>query len=79
MNAYTSGDPQDLVSLDEYNKPPKMADWQDIPTLKLLNLVYDVTPPEFVDLVVTDLGLMPCTSGLRLSLPRLASYFKKCF
>ena len=25
-------------------------------------LVHDVTPPEFVTLVVTDLGVVPCTS-----------------
>ena len=31
-------------------------------TLGLLNLVYDVTPPEFVDMVVTDIGMIPCTS-----------------
>ena len=33
------------------------------PPLKLLNLAHDVTPPEFVDLVVTDIGLIPCSSG----------------
>lgn len=31
-------------------------------SLGLLNLVYDVTPPDFVDLVITDLGMIPCTS-----------------
>jgi hypothetical protein len=25
---------------------------------------YDVTPPQLVDLVVTDIGMIPCTSGM---------------
>eukprot|EP00041_Stephanoeca_diplocostata_P012268 m.205779 g.205779 ORF g.205779 m.205779 type:complete len:601 (-) comp18881_c0_seq1:217-2019(-) len=36
--------------------------WQDVDQLKLLNLAFDVTPPEFVDIVITDLGMIPCTS-----------------
>lgn len=39
----------------------QLEHWQDI-RLGLLNLVYDVTPPDFVDLVITDLGMIPCTS-----------------
>ncbi len=57
------GDPQDLVSLDAYGKASVLDSWQDVAPLKLLNLAHDVTPPEFVDLVVTDIGLIPCSSG----------------
>ncbi|CAB1339761.1 unnamed protein product [Coregonus sp. 'balchen'] len=39
-----------------------LENWQDVSSLGLLNLVYDVTPPDFVDLVITDLGMIPCTS-----------------
>ncbi|XP_028927669.1 translation initiation factor eIF-2B subunit delta isoform X1 [Ornithorhynchus anatinus] len=39
-----------------------LGDWQDYPSLRLLNLVYDVTPPELVDLVITELGMIPCSS-----------------
>lgn len=39
-----------------------MAGWKDVKELTLLNLAYDVTPPEFVDMVITELGLIPCTS-----------------
>jgi translation initiation factor eIF-2B subunit delta len=28
----------------------------------LLNLIYDVTPPDFISCVVTDMGMLPCTS-----------------
>lgn len=31
-------------------------------SLKLLNLMYDVTPAEYVTMVVTELGLTPPTS-----------------
>ncbi|XP_054979540.1 translation initiation factor eIF-2B subunit delta isoform X1 [Sorex araneus] len=39
-----------------------LANWQNQPSLRLLNLVYDVTPPELVDLVITELGMIPCSS-----------------
>ncbi|XP_031212717.1 translation initiation factor eIF-2B subunit delta isoform X1 [Mastomys coucha] len=39
-----------------------LANWQNHPSLRLLNLVYDVTPPELVDLVITELGMIPCSS-----------------
>lgn len=39
-----------------------LANWQNNSSLRLLNLVYDVTPPELVDLVITELGMIPCSS-----------------
>ena len=30
--------------------------------LTLLNLTYDVTPPDLISCVVTDMGMLPCTS-----------------
>jgi translation initiation factor eIF-2B subunit delta len=53
------GDPNDLLTTDS---DPSLAEWQDIDSLKLLNLGYDVTPPEFVDMVITEIGMIPCTS-----------------
>lgn len=55
-----TGDPDDLVFIG--NKTPYLNDWRDYSSLTLLNLVYDVTPPEFISLVITELGLIPCTS-----------------
>lgn len=55
-----TGDPDDLVFIG--NKTPYLNDWRDYNSLTLLNLVYDVTPPEFISLVITELGLIPCTS-----------------
>ncbi|OQU97490.1 hypothetical protein CLAIMM_03415 [Cladophialophora immunda] len=36
-----------------------LEDWKDQPNLFLLNLMYDVTPAEFLDLVVCELGSLP--------------------
>lgn len=53
-------DPDDLIVTRKGKT--QLEHWQAVPLLGLLNLVYDVTPPDFVDLVITDLGMIPCTS-----------------
>ncbi|XP_015270647.1 PREDICTED: translation initiation factor eIF-2B subunit delta [Gekko japonicus] len=53
-------DPDDLIVPHRGRIP--LASWQENKSLRLLNLVYDVTPMELVDLVITDLGMIPCTS-----------------
>ena len=55
-----AGDPDDLVTTDCKMVP--LSDWRDMSYLSLLNLVYDVTPPELVSLVITEIGMVPCTS-----------------
>lgn len=52
-------DPDELVATPEGDI---LSDWRDLPTLKLLNLVYDVTPIHYVSMVVTEVGLTPPTS-----------------
>ena len=39
-----------------------LSDWKQVPNLKLLNLVYDVTPSGFVSGVVTEVGIIPPSS-----------------
>ncbi|MBN3309160.1 EI2BD factor, partial [Amia calva] len=53
-------DPDDLIVTRKGTT--QLGKWQETSSLRLLNLVYDVTPPDFVDLVITDLGMIPCTS-----------------
>lgn len=53
-------DPDDLLC--ERGEHVALANWQNHASLRLLNLVYDVTPPELVDLVITELGMIPCSS-----------------
>ncbi len=55
-----SGDPNDLVNIEKNSE--YLKDWKDSKSLSLLNLVYDVTPPELVTMVITELGMIPCTS-----------------
>ncbi|XP_037002549.2 translation initiation factor eIF-2B subunit delta isoform X4 [Artibeus jamaicensis] len=53
-------DPDDLLC--KRGEHVALANWQNHLSLRLLNLVYDVTPPELVDLVITELGMIPCSS-----------------
>lgn len=39
-----------------------LANWEQVPQLTPLNLCYDITPPELVTAVVTELAILPCTS-----------------
>lgn len=36
-----------------------LTSWKDTPNLQLLNIMYDVTPAEYVDMVVTEMGSLP--------------------
>ncbi|KAL5013428.1 hypothetical protein ScPMuIL_007698 [Solemya velum] len=53
-------DPDYLVDIG--SKPAYLCDWRDYSSLTLLNLIFDVTPPELISVVITELGLVPCTS-----------------
>ena len=55
------GDPDDLVPLTR-ESADVLSDWRDVNSLHLLNLVYDITPPHFVSMVITEVGMIPCTS-----------------
>jgi len=39
-----------------------LARWRDVPGLQLLNILFDVTPADFIDMVVTEYGSLPPTS-----------------
>lgn len=54
------GNPYDLVKSTENNSP--LANWESMANLTPLNLYYDVTPPELVSAVVTEVAILPCTS-----------------
>ncbi|XP_072946946.1 uncharacterized protein [Epargyreus clarus] len=55
------GDPDDLIDKSDENSPLK--DWRSHPNLSLLNLTYDLTPPSLITAVVTEHGILPCTSA----------------
>ncbi|XP_058831010.1 translation initiation factor eIF-2B subunit delta [Topomyia yanbarensis] len=59
------GNPNDLILSsgtreNRLNNP--LAEWESISNLTPLNLHYDVTPPELVTAVVTEVAILPCTS-----------------
>lgn len=39
-----------------------LVGWKDVPGLQLLNILYDVTPAEYVDMVITEYGSLPPSS-----------------
>ncbi|GAB7363991.1 hypothetical protein MBLNU230_g4551t1 [Neophaeotheca triangularis] len=47
---------------DEAKKEKTLADWQGVPNLQLLNLMYDVTPAEAVRMVICEYGSLPPSS-----------------
>ncbi|KAI8139420.1 hypothetical protein BJV82DRAFT_646161 [Fennellomyces sp. T-0311] len=67
------GNPDEIVdtkpvynSCHQSHPSPKesaLSNWRDQPNLRLLNLLYDVTPSRYITLVVTEVGLIPCTSA----------------
>lgn len=36
-----------------------LQNWRDTPNLQLLNIMYDVTPAKYLDMVVTEMGSLP--------------------
>ncbi|XP_050300888.1 translation initiation factor eIF-2B subunit delta [Anthonomus grandis grandis] len=55
-------DPSSLCTIDTASTPSPLQAQKDNPKLKILNLLYDVTPPDLVTAVVTELAILPCTS-----------------
>lgn len=56
------GNPDELVSFKPVGKVSPAMNWREISYLTPLNLTYDVTPPDLVTAVVTELAILPCTS-----------------
>ncbi|KAF2767685.1 IF-2B-domain-containing protein [Teratosphaeria nubilosa] len=47
---------------DEQGKVRTLHDWKEIPNLQILNLMYDVTPAEYVRMVICEYGSVPPSS-----------------
>ncbi|KAK5167577.1 uncharacterized protein LTR77_007276 [Saxophila tyrrhenica] len=54
--------PKDSSEDEAEAKPKTLEDWKDIPHLQLLNLMYDVTPAEYVRMVICEYGSLPPSS-----------------
>ena len=62
-------DPLKMITFPSNSKQisPLVTEWKkqdsnDTNKINLLNLTYDITSPSFVSCVITELGMLPCTS-----------------
>lgn len=56
------GNTEKLLSVDTKEEASPLINLKNNNFLTFLNLLYDVTPSDFVTAVVTELGFLPCTS-----------------
>ena len=47
---------------DSSSKVKQLGDWKDIKNLQILNLMYDVTPAEYIRMVICEYGSLPPSS-----------------
>jgi len=55
-------DDPDLLNTPNLEGHTALKGWKDMDKLKMLNLVYDLTPSEFIDMIITEHGPVPPTS-----------------
>ncbi|GFX09696.1 translation initiation factor eIF-2B subunit delta [Trichonephila clavipes] len=55
------GKPDDLVTTSR-NENESLKNWQSLPSLQMYNILYDVTPSDLISVIITEKGLLPCTS-----------------
>lgn len=56
------GDPNKILNIDTAEEESPLRSVSSKTPPESVNLMYDVTPPDFVTAVVTELGFLPCTS-----------------
>ncbi|KAM7475393.1 hypothetical protein LguiB_022636 [Lonicera macranthoides] len=56
------GDPNAISKVPGRKDVNYLDDWADKENLQLLNLVYDVTPSEYISMIISDYGMIPPTS-----------------
>ena len=62
------GNPWDLLEYSNMttSRVSPLAQWKqenkDAENINILNLIYDITSPSFINCVVSDMGILPCTS-----------------
>lgn len=39
-----------------------LSNWKSFPTLNILNVLYDLTPPEYIEKIITEFGALPASS-----------------
>ncbi|CAJ0888061.1 22342_t:CDS:2 [Entrophospora sp. SA101] len=56
--------PDELINTSTCSIPKSgsLSDWLQKPDLKLLNILYDLTPSKYITTVITEVGMIPFTS-----------------
>jgi len=54
------GPPEELIPQGQ--TPSPISNWLDIPNLQLLNLMYDLTPANYITMVIDETGYLPPSS-----------------
>ena len=66
MSSVILGDPNDLSADHPLLREAMSSSTENSTTsnskLNIFNMTYDVTPPTFISAVITELGILPCTS-----------------
>lgn len=52
---------EETVVIENKNES-SLKDWKTTPNLNILNIMYDLTPPEYIKKVITELGALPPSS-----------------
>ncbi|KAG5422397.1 tif224 [Candida metapsilosis] len=47
---------------EEAKEESPLQNWKSLPALNILNIMYDLTPPEYINKVITELGALPPSS-----------------
>lgn len=55
-------DDPDLLAHPNHDGHCALKNWKSLKSLKMLNLTYDVTPADFIDMIITEHGPVPPTS-----------------
>ena len=58
----TAPKPEEGSDGEDQAKLKKLNDWREIPNLKILNLMYDVTPAEYIRMIICEYGSLPPSS-----------------
>ncbi|KAL0479057.1 hypothetical protein AKO1_007954 [Acrasis kona] len=56
------GDPHEMCTIERNHMKPVLMGHESNPNIHVLNLTYDVTDMQFVDMVITEVGSIPPTS-----------------
>ncbi|CAI4038778.1 hypothetical protein SMKI_06G1260 [Saccharomyces mikatae IFO 1815] len=58
----SEGENKDANNEGDSNNKNILDDWQELPSLNIVNILYDLTPPEYIKKVITEFGALPPSS-----------------